>query len=96
MTHSGYNAFKISSFRPPSKICIFTHNRQILNTLSLLWGVRGYYYNKFESTDDTITDIKKIIKENKVVQSGDMVVNIASMPITNKGMTNMLKLSMIE
>ena len=96
MTHSGYNAFKISSFRPPSKICIFTHNRKILNTLSLLWGVRGYYYNKFESTDDTITDIKKIIKENKVVQSGDMVVNIASMPITNKGMTNMLKLSMIE
>ena len=96
MTHSGYNAFKISSFRPPSKICIFTHNRQILNTLSLLWGVRGYYYNKFISTDDTITDIKKIIKENKVVQSGDMVVNIASMPITNKGMTNMLKLSMIE
>lgn len=96
MTHSGYNAFKISSFRPPSKICIFTHNRKILNTLSLLWGVRGYYYNKFESTDDTITDIKKIIKENKVVQNGDMVVNIASMPITNKGMTNMLKLSMIE
>ena len=96
MTHSGYNAFKISSFRPPSKICIFTHNRQILNTLSLLWGVRGYFYNKFESTDDTITDIKKIIKENKVVQSGDLVVNVASMPITNKGMTNMLKLSMIE
>ena len=96
MTHSGYNAFKISSFRPPSKICIFTNNRKILNTLSLLWGVRGYYYNKFESTDDTITDIKKIIKENNIVKSGDMVVNIASMPITNKGMTNMLKLSMIE
>lgn len=96
MTHSGYNAFKISSFRPPSKICIFTNNRKILNTLSLLWGVRGYYYNKFESTDDTITDIKKIIKKNNIVKSGDMVVNIASMPITNKGMTNMLKLSMIE
>ena len=96
MTHSGYNAFKISSFRPPAKICIFTHNRKILNTLSLLWGVRGYYYNKFESTDDTISDIKKIIKENKIVQSGDMVINIASMPITNKGMTNMLKLSIIE
>tara|TARA_A100001011_G_C13848736_1_gene649965 strand:- start:79 stop:657 length:579 start_codon:yes stop_codon:yes gene_type:complete len=96
MTHSGYNAFKISSFRPPSKICIFTHNRQILNTLSLLWGVRGYYYNKFVSTDDTITDIKKIIKENDVVKTGDMVLNIASMPITDKGTTNMLKLSIIK
>jgi pyruvate kinase len=96
MTHSGYNAFKIASFRPPSKICIFTNNRKILNTLSLLWGVRGYFYDKFFSTDDTIVDIKTIIKEKGVVQEGDLVVNIASMPITEKGMTNMLKLSRIE
>ena len=96
MTHSGYNAFKISSFRPPSSICIFTNNRKILNTLSLLWGVRGYYYNKYISTDDTIADIKNIIKENGIVEKGDFVINIASMPITEKGMTNMLKLSLIE
>jgi pyruvate kinase len=67
-----------------------------MNTLSLLWGVRGYYYNNFVSTDDTIADIKTIIKEKEVVQKGDFVVNIASMPITEKGMTNMLKLSIIE
>tara|TARA_B110000977_G_scaffold177376_1_gene233823 strand:- start:419 stop:1837 length:1419 start_codon:yes stop_codon:yes gene_type:complete len=96
MTHSGYNAFKIASFRPPSKICIFTSNRKIMNTLSLLWGVRGYYYNDFVSTDDTIADIKKIIKQKEVVKEGDFVVNIASMPITQKGMTNMMKLSRIE
>ena len=96
MTHSGYNAFKISSFRPPSKICIFTNNRKIMNTLSLLWGVQGYYYNKYISTDDTIADIKNIIKEKGVVKEGDFVINIASMPITEKGMTNMLKLSLIE
>lgn len=96
MTHSGYNAFKIASFRPPSKICIFTNNRKIMNTLSLLWGVRGYYYNKFESTDDTIADIKKTIKEKEIVQKNDFVLNIASMPISEKGMTNMLKLSVIE
>ena len=96
MTHSGYNAFKIASFRPPSKICIFTSNRKIMNTLSLLWGVRGYYYNDFVSTDDTIADIKNIIKQKEIVQEGDFVVNIASMPITQKGMTNMMKLSRIE
>ncbi len=95
MTHSGYNAFKISSFRPPSKICIFTNNRKILNTLSLLWGVRGYYYDKFVSTDHTISDIKNIIKEKGIVTEGDMVINIASMPITDKGMTNMMRLSRI-
>ena len=95
MTHSGYNAYKISSFRPPSQICIFTNNRKIMNTLSLLWGVRGYYYDEFVSTDHTISDIKNIIKEKGIVKDGDMVVNIASMPITDKGMTNMLRLSSI-
>lgn len=96
MTHSGYNAFKIASFRPPSKICIFTNNRKIMNTLSLLWGVRGYYYDNFASTDDTIAEIKSIIKEKEVIQKGDFVVNIASMPITEKGMTNMLKISCVD
>ena len=96
MTHSGYNAFKIASFRPPSKICIFTNNRKIMNTLSLLWGVRGYYYDSFSSTDDTMTEIKNIIKEKGIIQKDDLVVNIASMPITQKGMTNMLKLSCVD
>jgi len=96
MTHSGYNAFKIASFRPPSKICIFTNNRKIMNTLSLLWGVRGYYYDSFASTDDTMSEIKNIIKEKGIIEKGDFVVNIASMPITEKGMTNMLKLSCVE
>lgn len=96
MTHSGYNAFKISSYRPPSKICIFTHNKSIMNTLSLLWGVRAYYYNEFVSTDDTMKDIKMQLKSKGVVQENDFVINIASMPITKKGMTNMLKLSRVE
>ena len=96
MTHSGYNAFKIASFRPPSKICIFTNNRKILNTLSLLWGVRGYYYDSFASTDDTMSEIKNIIKAKGIIQKDDLVVNIASMPITEKGMTNMLKLSSVD
>lgn len=96
MTHSGYNAFKISSFRPPSKICIFTHNKNIMNTLSLLWGVRAYYYDEFVSTDETMNDIKNLLKSKEVVNENDLVINIASMPITKKGMTNMLKLSRIE
>jgi pyruvate kinase len=96
LTHSGYNAIKISSFRPPCKICVFTNNKGIMNTLSLLWGVRGYYYDDFESTDETISDSKQLILNKGVVQKGDYVVNIASMPITEKGMTNMLKISRIE
>tara|TARA_B100000902_G_scaffold380390_1_gene415745 strand:+ start:2153 stop:3589 length:1437 start_codon:yes stop_codon:yes gene_type:complete len=95
-TASGYNAQKISSNRPNSHICVFTHNRTLLNRLSLLWGVIGFYYNKFESTDNAIQDTQDILKNCNIIKSGEFVINIASIPIKEKGMTNMLKLKKID
>lgn len=96
MTFSGYTGFKISSFRPKAGIFVFTGNKDILNMLSLVWGVRVFYYDKFVSTDHTIADIKYILKKEKKVQAKDLIINLASMPITEKGQTNMMKLSYIE
>ena len=93
MTHSGYTAFKISSMRPKAHIFAFTSNKRILNMLNLVWGVRAEYYDKTVSTDHTIADIKHILRSKKFVDKGDLVVNVASMPIAEQGMANMLKLS---
>jgi pyruvate kinase len=93
MTHSGYTAFKISSMRPRAHIFAFTSNRQILNMLNLVWGVRAEFYDKTVSTDHTIADIKHILRSKNFVKKDDLVVNIASMPIAEQGMANMLKLS---
>lgn len=96
MTHSGYTAFKISSFRPESYIFIFSSNRNILNMLSLVWGVKAYYYDKFVSTDNTIADIKTMLKDMGHVEKNDLIINVASMPIKDKGQSNMLKLSYVD
>ncbi len=96
MTFSGYTGFRISSHRPQSNIVVFTANRSILNMISLVWGVRGFYYDKMESTDATFEDIKRIVAEKGLVSKGDMILKIASMPIENAGTTNMLKISTIE
>ncbi|MBL7958529.1 MAG: pyruvate kinase [Flavobacteriales bacterium] len=93
MTHSGYTAYKISSMRPKANIYAFTSNRRILNQVNLVWGVRAQYYDKTVSTDHTIADIKHILRSRRFVQKGDLVINIASMPIAEQGMANMLKLS---
>ncbi len=93
MTHSGYTAFKISSMRPKAHIFAFTSNKRILNMLNLVWGVRAHYYDKTVSTDHTIADIKHILRSGKYVEKGDLLVNVASMPIADQGMANMLKLS---
>ncbi|MDP1799766.1 MAG: pyruvate kinase [Bacteroidota bacterium] len=96
MTNSGYTAFKLSSHRPKAHIFIFTDNQPLLTTLSLVWGIRGFYYNKYESTDDTITDLKDFVKSRGFVKDDDLVINIASMPMKEKGRTNMMKLSYIN
>jgi len=96
MTFSGYTAFKISSFRPKASIYVFTGNEEILNMLSLIWGVKVFFYTKFVSTDHTIADIKYILKKENELVKDDLVINIASMPIAEKGQSNMMKLSAIE
>ena len=96
MTNSGYTAFKISSYRPKANIFVFTDNHSILAMLSLVWGVRGFYYDKYVSTDHTIADLKLRLKRDGLVKEGDLVINIASMPITERGQSNMMKLSMVN
>lgn len=96
MTNSGYTAFKISSHRPKANVYIFTDNRSLLTSLSLVWGVKGFYYNRYESTDQTISEINDFLKYGEFVLSDDLVINIASIPMHERGRTNMLKLSYIS
>ena len=96
LTNSGYTAFQISAWRPESNILVFTSNYRILSQLSLLWGVKAFFYDKFSSTDETIEDINKIASENGYAEKGDFMINLASMPIADKGMVNTLRVSEVE
>jgi len=96
MTYSGYTAFMLSSYRPRASIYIFSNNRNLVYTLSILWGVRVFYYDKFNSTDETIMDLIEILREDKRVENGDIVINIASMPIETRGRANMIKITYIR
>jgi pyruvate kinase len=96
LTNSGYTAFQISAWRPSSHILVYTSNKRILTQLSLLWGVNAFFYDKFVSTDDTVGDVNDIAKEKGYVKKGDMLINLAAMPVADKGMVNTLRVSEIE
>nr|WP_322623809.1 pyruvate kinase [uncultured Flavobacterium sp.] len=96
LTNSGYTAFQISAWRPNSRILVFTDNRKILTQLSLLWGVSSFYYDKSLSTDETVVDVNTIALEKGVVEKGDIVINLAAMPVAERGMVNTLRVSEIE
>ena len=96
LTNSGYTAFQISAWRPSAFILAFTSNKRILARLNLLWGVNAFYYDRFVSTDDTVDDVNQMAVENGYVSKGDYLVNLAAMPIADKGMVNTLRVSEIQ
>ena len=93
LTHSGYTGWQISSWRPNCLVLVFTSNKRILSQLNLLWGVKCIYYNKFQSTDKTVEDVNALAIKNRYVRRGDVVVNLASMPIKDKGQVNTLRIT---
>jgi len=96
LTNSGYTAFQISAWRPSAHILVFTSNKRILTQLNLLWGVKAFYYDKFVSTDETIDDVNAIACKKGYLDTGDMLISLAAMPIKAKGMVNTLRVTEIE
>jgi len=96
MTASGYTAFKSSSHRPNANIFIFTGNKALINKMNLVWGTRAYHYDKTDSTDSTIADVEAILKREGHVQTGDIFIFLASMPIQDRARTNTLKINVVK
>lgn len=96
LTNSGYTAFQISAWRPSCHILVFTSNKRILTQLSLLWGVKVFFYDRYVSTDETVRDINMIARDNNYVSKGDMVISLASMPVAERGMVNTLRVREIS
>jgi pyruvate kinase len=93
LTGKGYTAFQLAKYRPKADIFIFTDNRPLLTVLSLVWGVRGFYYDRFNSTDSTIADIKNILTTTGNLKEGNVFITTGSMPISERGRANMVKVS---
>lgn len=96
MTRSGYTGFRVASYRPKANVFIFTDNYSLLTRLSLVWGVRGFYYDKYVSTDQTFQDVTDTLKEEGIVRPGDCIINCASMPIHKKQRTNTIKVTFVD
>ncbi len=96
LTNSGYTAFQISAQRPAAHILVFTANRRILSMLTLLWGVKAFYYDSRISTDRTIKDLNQIAVDKGYLKKGDIQISLTSMPLEEKGMVNTLRVSEIS
>ncbi|QOR74739.1 pyruvate kinase [Cruoricaptor ignavus] len=95
LTNSGYTAFQISAHRPNAHIIVFSSSRRVITMLNLLWGVRAYYYDGNESTDETVVQVNRLAADLGYVNEGDLVVNLNATPANANGKTNTLRLTTI-
>lgn len=96
MTKSGYTGFRLAGHRPKANIFIFTDKKELLRKMNLVWGIRGFHYDKMESIDDTFDHLEEILVDKGFLHSGDIYINTASMPLHWKAHTNMIKVSVVQ
>jgi pyruvate kinase len=58
-----------------------------------LWGVKCVYYDNFVSTDKTVEEVNELAIKKGFVKTGDLVINLAAMPVKQKGQVNTLRIS---
>ena len=91
-TQSGSTALFVSKQRPSMPIIAYTPFENIMRRLNLYWGVIPKTMGLIEDTDDLIREMDRSLVSNKLVRKGDSVVILMGMPISQKGVTNMMKL----
>ena len=93
LTNSGYTAFQISAWRPNANILVYSNNKRVLSQLNLLWGVKAFFYDNDVSTDQTVDDVNCLAMQKGYASQGDMLINLAAMPMVERGMVNTLRVT---
>jgi len=96
LTYSGFTAIRISSHRPKAPILTFTMNRDLISDLSMVWGVRAFYFGECTNINDYIEYTEEFLVSQNLLKKGDLVVHVGSIPIMERGKTNMLKLTWVS
>jgi pyruvate kinase len=91
-TQWGSTALLVSKQRPSMPIIAFTPHQSTMHRLNLYWGVMPKTMGLIENTDGLIKDMEKNLLSNRLVKRGDSVIILMGMPISQRGITNMMKL----
>jgi pyruvate kinase len=95
LTLTGNIARTIAQWRPSSTIVAISPRADVVQRLVLTWGVYGISNEMFYNTDEILQDVPNLLKKLGVVNSGEIIVMTAGIPINNMCPTNMIKINRI-
>ena len=86
---------QLGRFHPEAKCCNpgFYIKQKGFNSIVFIVGVRCIYYDNFVSTDKTVEEVNQLARDKGFVKNNDLVVNLAAMPVKDRGQVNTLRLS---
>ncbi len=91
LTTSGKTATIISGYRPKARIIAVTHILPTLNRLELVWGIQTLKIDPYNSSDEAMQQIERLLLEYGLVKPGDKVILTLGVPVLERGTTNALR-----
>lgn len=95
VTKTGQTARMISKYRPNCQIIGCSTEPQVCRQMNLSWGVTPISVEEKNITDELFDHSVNRAEEEGLVQSGDLVVITAGVPLGISGTTNLLKVHVV-
>lgn len=58
--------------------------------------MRAFFYDHPPSTEETMITVRRFLRERGYAQKGDVIIHTASIPLSEGGRTNAIKLGVIN
>ncbi|GBG57716.1 pyruvate kinase [Sporomusaceae bacterium FL31] len=94
-TQSGYTPRMISKYRPDSPVIAVTPSPKTARQVQLLWGVYPVVYQVSPNSDQMVDESVRAALSAGLVQTGDLVVVTAGVPVGTQGTTNMIRVHLV-
>jgi len=95
LTLTGSIARSMAKWRPKTPVLAISPRKEVVQRLNLVWGVYALQNPLFYNTDELLADLPQLLKSLELVQSGDVVVITAGIPLSQVRPTNMIKINRI-
>lgn len=95
VTKTGQTARMISKFRPESPIIGCTTSEMVCRQMNLSWGVTPIVCEEKYTNDELFDHAVDRAEQNGLIQSGDLVVITAGVPLGISGTTNLMKVHIV-
>ncbi|MEG1910063.1 MAG: pyruvate kinase [Bacteroidales bacterium] len=87
---------KLASFRPFTKIIVFTTNASLHRSLALAWGVEVFLMPIVERTSEAVAYANQILISHKIIEVNDTAVYVGHIPYRKQDAFNMVRVEVVK